>query len=52
MSLIAEILMVPEWTLSWLNRKYFTKKSTTVSKDNSRVTVRNLTPDEMIYLVD
>ena len=51
MSLISELLDAPKETLNWLHRKYFTERPKPI-KEVTNVTVRNLTPDEMLYLVD
>ena len=52
MGIIAEILQVPKEKLNWLDRKYFDSKHPVQEKDLCKVTVKNITPDEMLFLIN
>ena len=54
MSIIAELLKVPVEKLKWLHRKYFSKSSerSEKQKDQTNVTVRNITPEEILFLIN
>ena len=51
MSLIAEFLEAPKETLNWLHRKYFADQKPE-SNQSTKVTVRNISPEEILFLIN
>ena len=45
------MLCVPVETLKWMDRKHFRPKVNAEAVDISKVTVKNITPDEILFLV-
>ena len=50
MTLVSDLLKVPLEVLKWMERKYFSPKVPEAT-DITKVTVKNITPDEILFLI-
>ena len=51
MSMVSEMMNIPENTLSWYERKYFSQKLTS-KDDNGWVTLKNITDEEVMFIIN